>query len=280
MFRYSLIITLIFTFGSVFSVQAAKKKPVKKPASSGKAQETIKALMGEFKFGMSKKQVQEILIKGIKKKYAKLILKVSDDLKKDALRAKMNAEIKTLKKNTIEFKGQTMGWDTSIIDDQYAHKNFESMVAVVENEKQSFWFFFNDKLYKTFVTLPKDQYKGFNFAKFQSVIEQAYGKAEEVYVTAVGGESELHHLKWQGSGSVEMWAMDKTDVYGNFVLLVVDNTVYKNVLSSRKDRGVTIPGAGETEINPMVKLVTANQDPNTKKTDPKKDDKKKKKGRR
>ncbi|MBN2723959.1 MAG: hypothetical protein JXR95_07825 [Deltaproteobacteria bacterium] len=272
--KITMFMSLLMAFSLTSQVDARKKsKKKKKATTSAKAQAAIKTLQGEFKFGMSKKQVQNLLIKDIKKRYAKIILKTRGDLQKDEQRAKMNKEIANIKSKTVTFNGQTTGWDTSIIDDQYAHKNYESMIPIIDLDKQKFFFFFNDQLYRIFITLPKDQYKGFNFAKFQSVIEGAYGKAEEIFMKGIGGDTELHHLLWKGTSGTELWAMDKTDVYGNFVLIVLDGNRRQKVAESRKDRGVKIPGAGELEVNPMVKVVTAGSGVNTKK----KTDKKKKK---
>jgi hypothetical protein len=250
--------TLLSLFGTSFVVSQSDARRKKKKAKKGNSNtaQAIKALQGKFKFLSTRKDVSSLLKKQIKSKYLKKIVKTSGDLAKDNVRKLMNKTVYKLRKNLIQFKGKKLPWDTSIIDDQYAHKNNESMVAYIDQDEQKFFFFFNNQLYKIFISLPSKQFQGYNFAKFQMVMEKSYGKAKEVFVKGLGGETELHHLLWKGTGGVELWAMDKTDVYGNFIFILVNANVQAQAVASRKSRGVRVPSAGDDEINPLVLQVT------------------------
>ncbi len=270
--KKALVLAVLLAFsGSLAGTTSARrrkkvKKQKKKRNTKSSTATAIKALQGPYKFGSNQKTIFAQLKKLMTKRYLKIIEKTQGDIAKDKVRRIMHRSLKKLKKNVTAFRGKKTGWDTSIIDDQFAHGNNESMVAYVDKGEQKFFFFHNNKLYKIFISLPTKQFSGYSFAKFQMAMEAAYGKAQEVYITGVGGDSELHHLRWIGSGGIELWAMDKTDVYGNFVFILVDTAAQKTVLAERKSRGVKIASGGDFEINPIVKKVTKSRPlPRTKK---------------
>ncbi len=272
--KHFLILTIIASLAGLVptDADARRRKKAKSSTSRASTAQAIKALQGKFTFGSDPKTVFALLAKQIKVKYQKRIEKTSGDIAKDRVRQKMHGVIAKMKKNVMKFTGKRVGWDTSIIDDQYAHRNNESLVAHVDLDEQKFFFFHNGRLYKIFISLPTKQFEGYNFAKFQMAMESAYGKAEEVFAKTESGETELHHLKWSGAGGVELWAMDKTDVYGNFVFILIDSNRRQQVVASRKSRGLKLAGSGDFEINPIVKQVTHKTLP----TERKKKDKKKK----
>ncbi|MGM0595971.1 MAG: hypothetical protein ACQES9_02945 [Myxococcota bacterium] len=249
--KYLATITIFLALGFSSNLVSAKK------SSKAKTSQAIKALQEPFKFRMSKKKVLKLIIKEIKTKYRKKILKTRRATKKDEIRRKRNSVIKKLKKNVIKFNGKNKSWNTSIIDDQFAHKNYESAIAYIDKNTQKFFFFYKDKLYKIFISLNRNQFRGFNFAKFQITMEKAYGKSKEIFKKGIAGDTMLHHLLWEGKGNTELWAMDKTDVYGNFVFILIDSNLRKTVVKSRKNRGVKLANSTSYEVDPIVKTVTS-----------------------
>jgi len=240
--------TFLFTFVAALSLiaptamaQKGRKAPPKPAAAKVDTEASIKALLGEYTMGMSKAEVTTKL--------------------KAEVRGRLKTALSKVTKNTMDFTGKESSWNTSIIDDQYAHRNNESMIASLGEDQQKFFFFYNDKLYKVFIALPAEQYTGFTFLKFQTTVEQIYGKAIEEFEEGITGESELHHLLWKSSGNLHLWAMDKTGVYGNFILMVIDNPTHEQVLASRKERGVKVAGFVDLGINPIVKTVTDKPEP-------------------
>jgi len=243
--------------------KAPAKPAASKPAQPAKVdtEASIKALMEGYTMGMSKAEVAAKLKTDVEKYFKTLMDKERTPTGKDEVRKKMENAIAKIKQNTVEFTGKDTPWNTSIVDDQFAHRNNESMIANLTENQQKFFFFYNDKLYKIFIALPEEQYAGYTFPKFQSAIEQIYGKAQEEFEEGITGESELHHLLWKSSGNLHLWAMDKTGVYGNFVLVVLDNAVNEEVVAARKERGLKTAGYVNIEVNPIVKTVTEKPEP-------------------
>ena len=84
----------------------------------------------------------------------------------------------------IAFDSKTSPWDVSIVEKEFAHNTNESMMERWENEggknQRRFFFFFDGKLWKMFVSLdvsilPDDKK---NFAMFQAVMEGKYGAGD------------------------------------------------------------------------------------------------------
>ncbi|MBU1070563.1 hypothetical protein KJ975_13445 [Myxococcota bacterium] len=260
--------TFLFTLVAALSLiaptamaQKGRKAPPKPAAVKVDTEASIKALLGEYTMGMTKAEVTLKLKAEIQKYYDGLMAKERTAAGKDEVRGRLKTALSKVNKNTMDFTGKESSWNTSIIDDQYAHRNNESMIASLGEDQQKFFFFYNDKLYKVFIALPAEQYTGFTFLKFQTTVEQIYGKALEEFEEGITGESELHHLLWKSSGNLHLWAMDKTGVYGNFILMVLDNPTHEQVLTSRKERGVKVAGFVDLGINPIVKTVTDKPEP-------------------
>jgi len=262
-FLFTLSATLFLSAPAL--AQKGGKTPPKQPAKAAApkvdTEASIKALLGDYTMGLSKAEVTTKLKAEIQKYYDGLMAKERTATGKDDIRKRLATALSKVGQNTMNFDGKASSWNTSIIDDQFAHRNNESMIASLGEDQQKFFFFYNDKLYKVFIALPAEQYAGYTFPKFQTAIEQAYGKAQEEFEEGITGESELHHLLWKSSGSLHLWAMDKMGVYGNFVLIVIDNPTQEEVLASRKERGVKIAGYVDLGINPIVKTVTDKPEP-------------------
>lgn len=280
----SIFVLSFVTLATPVYAGQAPKPATNKPGPTAKVdtEASINALMEGYTMGMSKAEVAAKLKVDIEKYYKTLMDKERTPTGKDEVRKKMEKALAKIKQNTLEFNGKATPWNTSIVDDQFAHRNNESMIASLTENQQKFFFFYNDKLYKIFIALPEEQYSGYTFPKFQAVIEQIYGKAQEEFEEGITGESELHHLLWKSSGSLHLWAMDKTGVYGNFVLVVLDNTVHEEVLAARKERGLKTAGYMSVEVNPIVKTVTdkPEQPTPTPTPEPPKDSMKPNKGRK
>ena len=235
---------------------AAKKKR-KKPAAASVQKVNARAigeLMGPFKFGMSSKEVLQILGKQIGEKYAERIKSTEDVYKQDKLRRDKQGEIDRIKKSMVEFKGKKSGWDVSIIDDQFAHNTDESMMVFWENEPGSgkdqrrFFFFHNGQLYKMFIAMNSGMLKGEQrtFAYFKNIMEQRYGAG--LTVPEKGKTSA--YIDWNAK-DFHLRAIDKLDFHGSFCLMIADPAVERSVQEQRAS--VAQPPKKNQVVDSMVK---------------------------
>jgi len=207
--------------------KAAAKAPV--PQANNKA---ISELMGDFKFGMAPKQVMSVLDRRISAKYKDQIAETTDVYQQDQLRRKMSKEKKKLRKSFIGFKGQRNGWDVSIIDEEYGHKNQESMLVFWDRDARTgvdqrrFFFFVDDALYKMYIAFDAKMFPPGKrqFAYFQQIMENRYGPGELIWAEDRYGTQRVKHLHWKND-KYYLRAVNRMEFYGTFCLALSDPSV-------------------------------------------------------
>ncbi len=221
-----------------------KKRKAKKKEPPKVDTRAIGELMGGFEWGMSPKQVQKILSDRIDEKYKEQIAeKASDVYEQDRLRAKAKKEKKKLKKSFVKFKGQRTGWDVSIIDEEFAHKNDESMLVFWEQDPEKkvnqrrFFFFVDDQLYKMYIAFdaqmfPEGKRK---FVYFHEIMEKRYGPGELVFEDDKYGGQNIKHVHWKDD-SYYLRAVNRLSFYGTFCLALSDSKVERWLSDRRAER--------------------------------------------
>jgi hypothetical protein len=212
-----------------------KKRPAKVTYQKVDAK-AIGELMGPYKFGMTSKEVMQVLGKQIDEKYADRIKASQDVYLQDKLRRDKQGELDRIKKTFTSFKGEKTGWDVSIIDDQFAHNTGESMLIFWENEAGSgkdqrrFFFFQDGKLYKMFIALNSGMLKGEQrtFAYFQSIMEKRYGAGKVVTAKDRSGVERQVSIDWR-TPDYHVRAIDKLEFHGSFCLVIADPSVENRV---------------------------------------------------
>lgn len=226
---------------------ANKKKGGRKTSAASAAppaevdKRVISELMGSFTWGMTLEQVLEVIGQQIDERFAERIHETSDVYAQSQLRKKADAEKEKIRSSLIKFEGKETSWDVSIIDDEFWHKNGESMVVLWEVDPQSgkdqrrFFFFLDGKLWKTFVAFNADMFAGKTFADFRQVMEKRYGPGAVAMRKAPDGTEEFHQLVWR-SDSVLLRAIDQTKFYGIFCLALSDLGVESTIQARREER--------------------------------------------
>lgn len=233
----------------------ARPRPVA-GQTSPQAAKAIASLVGKYKWNLTPNQVVRLLTVNLKKSFYKRIRKAQGHpLKQDRLRRELAAAIRKIKTSYVKFDGSRTNWNSSIIDDQFGHHNGESMLVYLEKEQQRFFFFHNGRLYKQFIAFNADHpnYKGLTFPQFLGKLIQAFGQGKPVFKKDVAGQSRLHHVEWIGANHVYMWAVDKSTIYGNFCVVLFNQTMRQSVLSGRQMSGA---GPRRTADDDLIDSVT------------------------
>ena len=208
---------------------AAAKKPRKTPVSAGH-RKALAELNGGFKFGMTKDEVISVFSKQLDERYDDKIKATTDIAAQDRLRRDKKNEISRLQQSYIAFDGSKASpWDVSIVEGEFAHNTGEAMLERWENQngknQRRFFFFFDGKLWKMFVSLdvsilPEDKK---NFATFRSVMEDKYGP----------GDVAAGKITWR-TDDLEARAVDKLKSYDALALVVEDPRVRPRVDAARE----------------------------------------------
>jgi hypothetical protein len=215
------------------AAKAAKVEAVKQ--ASEQTKKAIGELAGRYKWGMSSNAVMDMITADIKKSYDDKMKKVRMPVEQDRLRAEMNGDITKLRESLIKFDGQKTSWDISLVDKEFAHRNQESMMIYWEPTQRRFLFFSEDKLWKQFIALNAELFEGKTFKEFADMVAARYGEPKRVTSTDVRGKEVLDHLEWPPAGDFILTAVDHTNLYGNYCLVLSQKSVLDGMAKRRAD---------------------------------------------
>jgi len=221
---------------------AAKKAPVAKKAPAPKKpapkkimaiSEANKKKLAEnyagFKFAMTKDEVLATLSKKISESFDEKIKATTDTVQQDRLRAERKKELARASATYTHFDGKRTGWDVSIVEDEFAHGSNESMLENWENRdgknQRRFFFFYEGKLYKMFVSLdvsviPPEMK---NFKNFAQRMQNQYGT----------GDVEGNTISWR-TAEFEVRAIDKLKTYDMLGVVIEQPSVKKDLAVLRE----------------------------------------------
>ena len=247
--KTGLLVAGVLTCLGASQVEAGKEKAAPPQKASAQTARGIDELQGKFRWGMSVDEVKKVLTGEIRKRYAEDMKRAaSDPIEQDKLSTSMSDDLKRIEASYIEFIGQKTPWEVSIIDAEFAHGNQEAMLVIAEGEKKQrrFLFFHEGKLYKQFIAFDKELFAGKSFNQFAQVIQGRYGRGTAKYALNRKGEQVLDHLAWPPSGASMLRAVDQSNFYDTFCLVVEDHRVApqfadKHRAHSSLGQGVTSP---------------------------------------
>ncbi len=213
---------------TIEETQTAPRAEKRRGKSSGSAK-AVESFLGRFRFGMSRKQVFKQLERELKQRFEERRKATRDMYEQDQLRAKLKEEIERLRKNVVEFSGKRTGWDASVVDDQFAHKNNESMLVSWEPvgrvSQRRFFFFHKQKLYKIVFTLD---------VSTLNAEQQNYDTYKRLLVARFGpGRDDYGDLLWN-IGDYRIQALNRTTFYGSFCLIIANRGMFVTLLKERK----------------------------------------------
>jgi hypothetical protein len=190
--------------------ESEARRPRPKPKAN------ITKALKELKWDMGHRGVIAFLEKGVTKKYEEAVKAAADDLEIDALRRKEKEEKAVIKAGYIRFTGQRTGYEVSVLKDDFAHNNSETMLRFDEGSVQRYYFFRYDKLWKVMVVYPSTSSDAFK--QLISQVKGSYGRPKKVnWETPYGGARRMVEAIWQDD-QTQMVIEDKSAFYSRFVM--------------------------------------------------------------
>jgi hypothetical protein len=232
---------------SIESAHAAPKKKANKAAAPQEAPQSaaIETAMGDLDWGMSRDQVMQKFVDGIKEKYRPLIAKATGAIEEDKYRAKARDELGRIKSSLVEFNGRKTGWDVSFLKEEFTHNNNESMFVVTDENSQNYYFFINGKLWKWYKAFSADAFQGKSFDKFADAVQGRYGKAQ-----VREGQGKQRWLEWQDTGT-NLRAVDNNQFYGFYCLVFEHKDTLRRLADLR-----TVKPSERGSSNALVEAAT------------------------
>src|SRR5262249_54461820 len=153
------------------------------PSANEKA---VSELLGPYKWGMSPDDVLAALGKQLGDRIAPELAKITDVYEQTRMRKSVKEQVDQVRKSFTRFEGQKTGWDVSIIEGEFLHRNDESMMQYRETDpatgrqQDRFFFFYQGRLWKQFIAFDMTPYKGKTFNDFRGAMEARYGKGQPI----------------------------------------------------------------------------------------------------
>ena len=234
---------LLFAASVPASAKAPPPPPPPKTAASQVSAESagraIGELAGKFKFGMTPEEAMTLMEKDINAKFQPKIEAEKEAADQDRIRKERQDAIDQMRSSYIKFSGQKTGWDVSIVDREFGHRNSESMLVLWEKDLKRFLFFWKEKLYKQYIVNNAEKFKGMDFDTFVGAMEGRYGKASMSFAKKqTDDEMALDYYEWPPQGDYILRAYDATTFYNNFCLSIIQKSQWPQI---EKERAVNSP---------------------------------------
>jgi hypothetical protein len=196
-----------------------------KPAIS--ASHGVVALMEDFRWGMSTKEVFKALTKDIEAEYEKRQKSAKTAAEQDGNRVWRREQLADVKSNHTKFTAASKHrWGVSLIQFEYADDSNEEMLYVRNaNGLRKFYFFKDGELWKIFYAYSTDVFPGKSYAQ---VVDEKFMKwfgpspQEKVKVDPKNKQEVLRYYEWTAMNKEKIRSFDLTSVHGVIGLAVVD----------------------------------------------------------
>ncbi|HVR64720.1 MAG TPA: hypothetical protein VMU50_22625, partial [Polyangia bacterium] len=233
------------TLGTGASAQAAGKASSAGGAPTASSAEVNKLKVvrlgdpsaGLFKWGDTSEHVIEALRSALDAKYQPRLKEASADPgMQQRIQTEMRKEMDNVSKSLTKFDGQKSGWDVSIIGPEFQQNTGEAVVQIKEDVWTRYFFFFEDGLYKIFLSFNKDAIEGKTFGDFGKEMQAKFGRSREVYrdEKMKGGVRRfLDHYEWNAGGE-RLRLVDRSEFYGVYCLVLYDAKINDRVVAKRK----------------------------------------------
>ena len=238
---------------------SAKKKGKKgavaePPAGYVPFSEGIAEQMEGLQWGMSTKKVMSLFEQRIRDSYAEeLKTAAGDALAEDGVRTKLLRDVSRMHKSYIEFTGQTTGFESHMIADEFTHNNSESMFVWDAGKYVEYLFFIQNRFWKRLRAFRKDSFKAdITFMDFLATIEGRFGVSGRELFDAKGN---LDRVSWRND---ETYAdiLDRSSFFGayglRFSCAVTATYIAKLRPNADRDKGIVTD-----QVSDMVDQVTA-----------------------
>jgi hypothetical protein len=235
-----------------------KKKKKKKGKPAGPPQhipytDAVAEQMEGLEWGMTYKKVISVFEEQVKAKYAdELAGAAGDALMEDQVRTKMRRENSKLRKSFVEFEGQTTGFESHMIAEEFTHNNGESMLMWDAGKYVEYLFFFNGRFWKRLRAFRIDSFATeIDFLTFLTTLENRFGQGKQT----LDDEGNIDHVMWRDE-TTYVAAMDRSGFFGAFGLKFTAAVTETYLDKLRTNKGRETGKVGD-DISQMVESVTS-----------------------
>lgn len=205
-----------------------------------------RSMLGDYRWGMTPKQVFAILSQDVEKEYAQRQKDAKDAMAQDTNRQWREEQIQALKANHVKFqKASKHRWGVSLIQYEYEDDNGEEMLWINANNTLRKYYFFKDgELWKILYAYSTEAFPGKSYAE---VVDEKFKKwfgpspNEKVKQDEKTKQPILRYNEWKSVDGDIVRSFDMTSVHGIMALAVVDadaeSRIGERLPNTKRDEG-------------------------------------------
>ena len=192
------------------------------------------ALQG-IEWGWSPDKLMEHHRRKIRSEFQPRINKARDAMTEDRLRHQRDQILRRMRESFIEFNGQTTGYDSGFLRDEFTHGNREAMLRVRGENGDDYYFFIQGRLWKWFHAFDASVFQGADFEQFTQALQGRFGEGLMTTGAPDEGADERQWMEWQDE-TTRVRAMDNTTFYGFYSLVFEDKRTLSRLDQLRTNR--------------------------------------------
>lgn len=188
---------------------------------------SLDTILQGMSWGMNHKQVLASIEKSVMADYRKKAEGIVDLQYADRIRKLQVSRIDDMNKSYMELKGdKTATLSVSIIGEEFAPDNDESLLTIKDDVATKYYFFHKDKLYKIAVVYDTNYLGGVAFDTFVSTTEQKYGKP---FSEAWDDDGNFNAAMWKDKKANVLNVKNKYASYNTFLMLFYEESANKSL---------------------------------------------------
>jgi hypothetical protein len=194
----------------------------------------VVALLEDYRFGMTPKQVFKVLSQDIEAEYAKRQAKAKTATDQDGNRDWRRDQLASLKSNHTKFTaGSKHRWGVSLIQYEYEDDSNEEMLFIrTGTGLRKFYFFKDEELWKIYYAYSTDVWPGKTYAQIaEDKFMKWFGPSpqEKVKIDPKTKQEVLRYFEWTSMDNEKIRSFDMTQVHGVIGLAVVDGNAESRI---------------------------------------------------
>jgi hypothetical protein len=180
--------------------------------------DAIAPYLGQVEWGWSHRQLIDYYTRKIREDYQERIRKAHNATDQDRLVHERNREIRRLRGQIVRFEGETTGYDSGFLRDEFTHNNDESMIRVRGDNADDYFFFIDGRLWKWYHAFDASVFQGADWEQFKTALERRFGEGRQREAKLHEHAQERTWVEWQDEDT-RARALDNTTFYGFFSLV-------------------------------------------------------------
>lgn len=245
------------SLNSVADAQRRRRQPHRPPPTPTEApnSDAIAPALDDIHWGMTKDELLQYFAQQVREEFHPRLTKAPGAIEEDRIRHEMNEKIHRIRSSYIRFGGQTTGYDSGFLREEFTHNNGESMIRVQTDQSDDYYFFIRGRLWKWYRAFNASVFGGASFDQFAAALQGRFGPAWERNEEMRPGAGQVHWLEWKDADT-HLRAIDNNSFYGFYCMVFESRETMGRLAELRTHQDTRHTDRGHS----LVDAVTSGED--------------------